>query len=38
MPSQELQGQLQTQYNVGAGNYIMDKHSIKLKVKVKLYL
>jgi hypothetical protein len=31
MPSQQLQGQLQTQRSVGTGNYIMDKHNIKSK-------
>jgi hypothetical protein len=31
VPSQQLQGQLQTQHSVGTGNYIMDKHNIKLK-------
>jgi hypothetical protein len=31
MPSQKLQGQLQTQHSVGTSNYIMDKHNIKSK-------
>jgi hypothetical protein len=29
MPSQQLQGQLQTQHSTDIGNYIMDKHDIK---------
>jgi hypothetical protein len=32
LSSQELQGQLQTQYSVDTGNYIMDKHNIKPKI------
>jgi hypothetical protein len=31
VPSQQLQGQLQTQYSVDTSNYIMDKHNIKWK-------
>jgi hypothetical protein len=31
VPSQQLQGQLQTQHSVDIGNYIMDKHCIKSK-------
>jgi hypothetical protein len=31
VPSQKLQGQLQTQRSVDTGNYIMDKHNIKSK-------
>jgi hypothetical protein len=31
MPSQQLQGQLQTQHSVDTSNYIMDKHNIKSK-------
>jgi hypothetical protein len=31
MPSQQLQGQLQTQHNVDTSNYIMGKHNIKSK-------
>jgi hypothetical protein len=31
VPSQQLQGQLQTQHSVETGNYIMDKHNIKPK-------
>jgi hypothetical protein len=27
VPSQQLQGQLQTQNSVDTGNYIMDKHN-----------
>jgi hypothetical protein len=27
MPSQQSQGQLQTQHSVDTGNYIMDKHN-----------
>jgi hypothetical protein len=29
MPSQQIQGQLQTQHSVDTSNYIMDKHNIK---------
>jgi hypothetical protein len=29
VPSQHLQGQLQTQHSAGTSNYIMDKHNIK---------
>jgi hypothetical protein len=32
VPSQQLQGQLQTQRSVDTGNYIMDKHNIKPKI------
>jgi hypothetical protein len=31
VPSQQLQGQLQTQHSEDTGNYIMDKHNIKSK-------
>jgi hypothetical protein len=31
MPSQQLQGQLQTQHSVDTDNYIMDRHNIKSK-------
>jgi hypothetical protein len=31
VPSQQLQGQLQTQHSVDTGNYITDKHNIKSK-------
>jgi hypothetical protein len=31
MPSQQLQGQLQTQHNIGTDNQIVDKHNIKSK-------
>jgi hypothetical protein len=31
VPSQQLQGQLQTQHSVDTGNYIMGKHNIKSK-------
>jgi hypothetical protein len=31
VPSQQLQGQLQTQHRVDISNYIIDKHSIKSK-------
>jgi hypothetical protein len=31
VPSQQLQGKLQTQRSVDTGNYIMDKHNIKSK-------
>jgi hypothetical protein len=31
VPSQQLQGQLQTQYSVDTGNCIVDKHNIKSK-------
>jgi hypothetical protein len=29
VPSQQLQGQLQTQHSVDTSNYIMDRHNIK---------
>jgi hypothetical protein len=29
LPSQQMQGQLQTQHSVDTGNHIMDKHDIK---------
>jgi hypothetical protein len=29
VPSQQLQGRLQTQHSVDTGNYIKDKHNIK---------
>jgi hypothetical protein len=38
MPSQQLQGQLQTQHNVDTGNYIMDKHNIKSKTNYRKLL
>jgi hypothetical protein len=31
VPSQQLQGQLQTQHSVDTSNYIMGKHNIKSK-------
>jgi hypothetical protein len=31
VPSQQPQGQLQTEHRVDTSNYIMDKHNIKLK-------
>jgi hypothetical protein len=31
VPSQQLQGQLQTQRSLDTGDYIMDKHNIKSK-------
>jgi hypothetical protein len=31
VPSQQPQGQLQTQHSVDKSNYIMDKHNIKSK-------
>jgi hypothetical protein len=31
VPSQQAQGQLQTQHSVDTSNYIMDKHNIKSK-------
>jgi hypothetical protein len=31
VPSQQLQGQLQTQHSVDTSNYIMEKHNIKSK-------
>jgi hypothetical protein len=34
--SRELQRQLQTQHREGTGNYIVDKHNIKVKVKLSL--
>jgi hypothetical protein len=32
VPSQQLQGQLQTQHSVDTSNYIMDKHNINSKI------
>jgi hypothetical protein len=32
VPSQQPQGQLQTQHSVDTGNYILDKHNIKSKI------
>jgi hypothetical protein len=34
VPSQQLQGQLQTQRSVGTHNYIKDKHNIQVKDKL----
>jgi hypothetical protein len=34
VPSQQLQGQLQTQHSVDTSIYIMDKHNIKSKDKL----
>jgi hypothetical protein len=31
VPSQQPQGQLQTQHSVGTSNYVMDKHNTKSK-------
>jgi hypothetical protein len=31
MPSQQLQGQLQTQHSANTNNYIMDRHDVKTK-------
>jgi hypothetical protein len=33
MASQQLQGQLRTQYSVGTGNHIKDKHNVKTRNK-----
>jgi hypothetical protein len=38
VPSQQLQGQLQTQHSVDTGNYIMDKYNIKLKINYRKLL
>jgi hypothetical protein len=38
VPSQQLQGQLQTQHSVDTGNYIMDKHNIKSKTNYRRVL
>jgi hypothetical protein len=38
VPSQQLQGQLQTQHSVDTGNYIMDKHRIKPKINYRKLL
>jgi hypothetical protein len=38
MPSQQLQGQLQTQHNVDTGYYIMDTHNIKPKINYRKLL
>jgi hypothetical protein len=35
VPSQQPQGQLQTQHKVDTSNYIMDKHNIKSKTNYK---
>jgi hypothetical protein len=35
VPSQQLQGQLQTKHSVDTSNYIMDKHNIKSKTNYK---
>jgi chromosomal replication initiation ATPase DnaA len=32
VPTQQLQGQLQTQYSADIHNYIMDKHNIKSRI------
>jgi hypothetical protein len=34
VPSQQLHGKLQTQYNVDAANYIMNKHNTESKNKL----
>jgi hypothetical protein len=31
VPSQQVQGQLQTQHNVDTGNFIMEKYNVKSK-------
>jgi hypothetical protein len=31
VPSQQPKGQLQTQHSLETGNYIIDKHNIKIK-------
>jgi hypothetical protein len=38
MPSQQLQGQSQTQHSVDTGNYMMDKHNIKSKINYRKLL
>jgi hypothetical protein len=38
VPSQQLQGQLQTQHSVDTSNYIMDKHDIKSKTNYRQVL
>jgi hypothetical protein len=38
VPSQQLLGQLQAQPSVDRGNYIMDKHNIKSKIKYRKLL
>jgi hypothetical protein len=35
VPSQQPQGQLQTQHSVDTSNYLMDKHNIKSKTNYK---
>jgi hypothetical protein len=35
MPSQHIQGQLQTQNSVDTGNQFMDRHNLKTKKKIK---
>jgi hypothetical protein len=38
VPSQQLQGQLQTQHSVDTVNYIMDTHSIKPHINYRKFL
>jgi hypothetical protein len=38
MPSQQLQGKVQTQHSVDTGNYIMDKYNIKSKINYRKLL
>jgi hypothetical protein len=38
VPSQQPQGQLQTQHSVDTSNYIMDKHNIKSKTNYRQVL
>jgi hypothetical protein len=38
VPSQQLQGQIQTQHSVDIGNYIMGKHNISSKVNYRKLL
>jgi hypothetical protein len=38
VPSQQLQGQLQTQHRVDTGNYIMEQYNIKSKINCRQVL
>jgi hypothetical protein len=38
VPSQQLQGQLQTQHSADTGSHIMDKHNIKSKINYRQVL
>jgi hypothetical protein len=38
VPSQQVQGQLQTRHSADIGNYIMDRHNIKSRINYKKVL